>query len=57
MQNTKINSIKLYEHAVRLFEIAKEYRDHMVMAAGMDEDMSLADEIDTIQKDVEGPQL
>ena len=46
--------IKLYEHSSRLFEIAKEYRDQMVMAAGEDEDMSLADEIDAIQKDVEG---
>lgn len=46
--------LKLYEHSSRLFEIVKEYRDHLVMAAGIDEDMSLADEIDAIQKDVEG---
>ena len=47
-----MNIIKLYEHAPRLLEIAKEYRDHMVMAATTDEDMSLADEIDEIIKEV-----
>lgn len=44
---------KLYEHALRLLAIAKEYREHIVLAATEDEDMSLADEIDQITKDIE----
>ena len=49
----KMNTLKLYENALRLYEIAKEYKNHLVMAATEDEDMSLADEIDKIVEEVE----
>ena len=48
-----MNVLKLYEHAPILFEIAKKYRELVRQTSAPYEDMSLADEIDVIQKDIE----
>jgi len=53
-EENNLDVIKLQKHSSRLYEIAKEYRDHMVTAATEDEDMTLADEIEQIVKEVEG---
>lgn len=47
------NPTGLFMNAPRLYEIAKEYREHMLMAATDGEDLSLADEIEQIISDVE----